>query len=126
MPLVDVELRPVLTSLTELHALCNLKERVSDTSIRYGTLSNLLVGWVSQDTSSNGDRGVVASIKPLAGPPLVSPPEVKRSVFKIGRVTVHRVPQGAGVGFSTGRGKHDSRRSGCEKKRSGLMGIPTS
>ena len=85
-----------------------------------------MVGWVSQDTPSDGVGGVVASVEPLAGPPLVSPPEVERPVFKIGRVTVHRIPQGSGVGFSTSRGKHGSRRIGCEKMKSGLMGIPTS
>ena len=85
-----------------------------------------MVGRISQDTPSYGIHGVVASIEPLAGPPLISPPEVERSVFQIGRVTVHRIPQGSGVGFSASRGEHGSRRSGCEKKRSGLMGIPTS
>ena len=77
-------------------------------------------------TSSDSVCGVVAKIEPLAGPPLISPVEVERSVFKIGRVTVHRVPQGSSVGFGASRGKHGNRRSGCEKKKSGLMGIPTS
>ena len=85
-----------------------------------------MVGWIPQDSSSDGVCGVVAKIEPLADPPLVSPPEVEHSVLNIGRVTVHWVPQGPSVGFSTGRGEHGSRRSGCEKKRSGLMGIPTS
>ena len=84
-----------------------------------------MVGGITQNTSSDGVGGMVASVEPLAGPPLVSPPEVECSVFKIGRVTVHRIPQGLSVGFSTGRGEHGSRRSGCEKTKSGLMGIPT-
>ena len=79
---------------------------MSDASILSGTLSNLLIGWVPQTTSSDGVGRVVASIEPLAGPPLVSPPEVERSVFKIGRVMVHWVPQGASIGFGASRGKH--------------------
>ena len=75
-------------------------------------------------TSSDSIHGVVAKIEPLAGLPLESPPEVECSVFKIGRVTVHRVPQGSGVGFSMGRCEHGSRRSGCEKTKSRLMGDP--
>ena len=76
-----------------------------------------MVGRVSQDTPSDGIGGMVTSIKPPAGPPLISPPEVEHSVFKIGRVTVHRIPQGSGVGFSASRGEHGSRRSGCEKRK---------
>ena len=76
---------------------------MSDTTRRSGTLSDLLVGWVSHDTSPDGIHGMVAKIEPLTGPPLVSPPEVEHSMFKIGRVTVHRIPQGSSVGFGTGR-----------------------
>ena len=76
-----------------------------------------MVGRISQDSSSDGVGGMVTSVEPLAGPPLISPPEVERSVFKIGHVTVHRIPQGSGVGFSTSRGEHGSRRSGCERRR---------
>ena len=83
-----------------------------------------MVGQVPHGTSSDGVRRVVAKIEPLTGLPLVSPLEVERSVFKIGRVMVHRIPQGSSVGFSTSRSEHGSRRSCCEKTKSRLMGDP--
>ena len=126
MPLVDVKLRPIRTSLTKLHPLCDLKERVSDQPRRSGTLSDLLIGGIPHIPPSNGVGRVVAKVEPLAGPPLVSPSEVECPVFKIGRVTVHQIPQGSSVGFSTGRREHRRRSSVCEKMKSGLMGIPTS
>ena len=92
-------------------------------SISLKTLANLLVGWVSRGTSSNGVGRVVAKIEPLAGLPSVPSVEREGSKLQVGHIAVHQVPQGSSVGFGMGRREH-SRRSGCEKMKSGLMGNP--